>query len=394
MDNTEKLMLIGSLEKIFGSADSFVNYPIHDLREYEKKEIRSVFEGVSSTDSLRTIAEFSRRIHVIPKGNVFEQDSGPALWRVYRDILKFACLKDSDEPEPDIDEVPTPSGFEDQEAAYAAYEDNYFRLIKAYRKERELHADDPGWRTKLEPARLREISSLEREWVLKGSKNEIDRHHFERMLSKGKSHSLIWKKWSERFIDDLHVRSDLDGGQYASFSLFPDPFSESWAKFEADNVTDLKRLIPDNLKGIFKTEDLDWVESVSFEYLKVSISRPWFSPDLFDTDFWDIEAVDWPYRNTIIAKGKGIMEGICPAYISELVLVRKVKVDYRKRLIEKVLHEIESGVEIIGTPLSWLTNLISPEKEGDVEEEDFGIIPAAYVCRYVSESPSSNKPTT
>jgi len=393
MNNTDKLLLIGSLENIFQSKQEYLTYPVHNFQSFGETEFKALSEGilgVSSKESLGVLSNFSNKIHQIPAGSIYEEKDYPVFWSVYADILKYAEVE-SNENKLAIKTENVPLEILKKEEKYKECETNYQASVKRFVEAKSKHRSvgmDIEKQILQEVALRKEISTLERDWVNKGHKKQIDRYYFQRAV-RGTDNLLVWKKWNERFIEDIHVLSDLDGRQFAAYQINNNLQSRDWSKFEDKDVRGIANSIPPEIESIFRTNDVKKVKSISYEYLKVDIYRSWFYPEIFEVDFWHLDEKSWLYGDSLISDGN--LKGLCPSYITDVIFVRNINVEYKKSLLDKIIAELDAGLILIGAPLNWLLNKISPKKESEevqaknaTDEKNYLF---AFLCKKTPQSP-------
>src|SRR5206468_9472502 len=79
------------------------------------------------------------------------------------------------------------------------------------------------------------------------------------------------------------------------------------------------------LTDIFGTMPAGDVQSVSFEYRSVALTRPWLPKRLFQSRFWRLGP-----GGGELSDGAQPSASRCPAYITALVFARNVQVTYRQ----------------------------------------------------------------
>jgi hypothetical protein len=103
----------------------------------------------------------------------------------------------------------------------------------------------------------------------------------------------------------------------------------SWLRFTLTNaeMTRLIRQVPPELQTIFGSDVANPnVDSVSFEYRSVALTRPWFRPALFKARFWRLGAAGGE-----LSDGGNPPQGDCPSYITALVFARNVTIQRRQQ---------------------------------------------------------------
>jgi hypothetical protein len=143
--------------------------------------------------------------------------------------------------------------------------------------------------------------------------------------------SLAWKEWQDSFMADLDKQTDTARIDYVPTGVSPyDLFDAgSWPPFTLTRE-EMMRLVPQapaELLAIFGAGVANPdIESLSFEFRSVALTRPWFEPRLFKARFWRLEAGAEP-----LSDAGAPARGRCPAYVSALVFARNVSIQRRRQ---------------------------------------------------------------
>jgi hypothetical protein len=81
------------------------------------------------------------------------------------------------------------------------------------------------------------------------------------------------------------------------------------------------------------------IESLSFEYTSVAVTRAWLEPDVFKARFWRF------YENSkLLSDGKTPPSGICPSYVAALVFARNPIINLKPNSTKNdaVLNQLQS----------------------------------------------------
>lgn len=346
MDSLAQLALMGKATRIFENTNTFLSFPVLTPISYKADQLD--FDPAHLTNErLLALSEFSRAVNSCPSGPIFEMSSSTFLWDLYGELLASATIARNDLPGDDSAEYQQALELtqrRDEQGlvndstemqAYRQYRDAFIRTTEDY-KAQELTAvssDDPAvkatW-TNTEEPRMRALTDrAEGEWRSKGYREPI-----EHALQVLKAHSsrlplTSWNQWKARFDPLLDQQTDATTIQFA-----PTPFApqgifprNDWMTFHLSRseIESFAQQAPQELKEILGGEpETSPVESLSFEYRSVTLSRAWFQSELFDARFWRL-----PDESIVISDGEG--KGSWPAYVTALVFARNLNVTLRIR---------------------------------------------------------------
>jgi hypothetical protein len=363
VDAFVQLALMAKAKFVFESEGTFLSFPVLSPLSYPPERLKFVKPGGEATpQDLADLSEFARITNRIPRGVLAPEDEGEYVWDVYRDVLMTAQVSSgsvSASEKAKYDEaiaflyVPGPDGLRRDSAAltaYKRYRDAYIKAQEEY-KNRQLTAessDDPipsraraitdvrirrmaRWRNEEEPRLREEIRRIEEAWLTNGYKVQVEAAQQIELTYAARNPSLIWNEWKGSFVADLDMLTDTNNIQYAITGFSPyDLFDHgTWPRFTLtnDEMTHLARKAPPELLTIFASSLANPdIESVSFEYRSVAVTRSWLRPPLFKSRFWRLGAGADP-----LSDGGTPPKGRCPAYISALVFARNVIVQRRQQ---------------------------------------------------------------
>jgi hypothetical protein len=328
---------------VFESPDTFLSFPALSPLSYPPERL-TFGTGDLTPQKLADLSEFARITNQIPRGVLAPLDEGEYLWDVYRDVLETAELSSGDLSAQDkarYDEAMTflytrsADGFrQDSEAlrTYRQYRDAFFKAQEDYKNQQftaEASSDaavQTRWRNEDEPRLRQEVKRLEDEWLTRGFKARVEAAQQTEQACAAGAPSVIWNEWETAFIDDLDKATDTSLINYALTGFSPrDVFDgESWPQFNLtrDEMTRLAEKAPAELLAVFGSSQRSTaIESISFEYRSVAVTRSWLRPTLFKSRFWRLRAGAEP-----LSEGTDLSHGRCPAYITALVFTRNVRV--------------------------------------------------------------------
>ena len=344
-----QLALMAKAKLVFESDDTFLSFPVLSPRSYPPDRLKFIKpSGAMTPQDLADLSEFARITNRIPRGVLAPEDEEEYLWDVYHEVLATAQLASGSMSASDKAKyegamaflyVAGPDGLRRPSAALTAYKQHRDAHIKAQEeyKGAQLTAeasDDPAvqsrWRDADEP-RLREaVRHIEQAWLTVGYKAQVEAAQQIERTHAARDPALIWTEWQESFIADLDMATDTNNIRYAITGVSPYDLFDigSWPRFTLTRaeMTRLAPQAPPELLAIFgPSPGTSDIESVSFEFRSVALTRPWLASTLFKARFWRLGAGAEPLSEggTPPAKGR------CPAYISALVFARNVTVQRR-----------------------------------------------------------------
>jgi hypothetical protein len=347
MDAIAQLALMAKAKRVFESDTTFLSFPALSPLSYLPEALRFGSATEMTADDLREESEFARTANQLPRSVIAPVYSPEYLWDVYRDVLETARLAT-----PSLAPVDSGALAAARSLLYATdadglridsdtmrtYKQHRDAVIKAHEEFRnqQLTAEtstDPAvqarWKDEDEP-RLREgIRQLEDAWVSSGSKAEVEAAQQVEQAAAAVSPISGWSEWRSAFQGDLDLATDTNQIRFAITSYSPyDIFSaDDWPRFtlSGDEIRQLAEEAPAELREIFAGgSGGSEIESLSFEYRSVSVTRPWLRPNLFTSRFWRL-----PDGAEPLSDGQG--GGRCPAYICALVFARNVTVKHREQ---------------------------------------------------------------
>lgn len=347
MDSPVALALMTKAKAIFEKPDTFLSFPLS--LAYSKDELNRVTSTDISQDQIRSLSEFSRLVNLVPGGTDWPPTEEHYLWDIYEDIFDTAKLATSartPEEQKDYEKALnflhklTPDGvWEDsaQVKAYNQYKDAWYMAQQEYnaKKVEATVSTDAAvkqqWQ-QLEPMLRQKIIDAEQLWASSGFRAQVEDARRIEALLRDKSPGDTWYRWRNQFQPDIDLRTDTNEFRFAISSFAPSNVLNvnAWQKFtlSSSEVQGLIRLAPPELRTRLVPDEAATleIESVSFEYTSVGITRPWFIPDVFAARFWKF------YEGSkTISDGGNPAHGRCPAYAAGLVLVRNLAVQTKAR---------------------------------------------------------------
>ena len=351
MESSIEVALAVKLRKLFPPSEGkFLSFPLGMGFKYDELDFMKDTASLSA-EQLRQSnlfkAQFARTLNVVPQDQVvFAADAGRFLWDDYRSALTRANLAES------ILTDNEKSQLQEAEAFLTDQIDGIkvnSKAVNAYYEYKELHdeaeriyldeeitvdnSDDASLKEKWDGYREKELRDIKEraysEWVNLGYKKDIERYQ-QLAYRLGQRDPYLY---TQSYLEDMNASvetldfNDSDG----TYSTFYSPLncfekSQSWSKvtMRRPEITSLIRSAPPELKKFVSRGPLG-IESISLEYKKVVILRPWFKPDFLSARYWKL-----PDSSVVISDGKTPRQGKIPAFITGMIVTRNVEVKRRK----------------------------------------------------------------
>ncbi len=361
MDSTIALALIAKAKLVFEREDTFLSFPLNTI-SYTREQLSFMSGGDLTNDRLSSLSEFSRLVNQIPSGVMWPPTEERYLWDVYDDVLKSARLASSTRtPEEESDyqkafrflhETKEGGLLEDTPPvkAYSRYKDAWYVAQQDYNNkkiEAEFSTDSgvkQRWRDIDEPTLREKITSLEGLWMTNGYKVQVEESRRIEAALGSKSPFQIWSRWAASFNKEIDSLTDTNNQHFVPSGFSPSNTLDvdTWLKFTltSDEADALIKQAPKELLTALGQNPLSIdIESLSFEYTSVAVTRAWLEPDVFKARFWRF------YENSkLLSDGKTPPSGICPSYVAALVFARNPIINLKPNSTKNdaVLNQLRS----------------------------------------------------
>jgi hypothetical protein len=344
VDSLVTLALMRKAQLAFELDSNFMSFPLTP-RAYGQSDFGFVQLDLTPEQWV-LFREFSDMVDQIPRGPMLDQSSDERLSSVYTDVLRGgeAQLAASTRTDAEETEYEAALGFlyvtgndgvraeTPTMMAYRQYRDAWFalKLDINNRKIDAQYATDPAigrrWVDVEEPALQQQLADLERDWLAKGFRAEVEKAQLLMATLGAKSPNTEWDAWRARCLDDIDRPTDPKWNQ----QFWPSGFSPSnvfdvggWTPFtlRGDTVESLANEAPGGLRGKLSDQVNVEIETLSFDCTSVRVERSWFTSDLFGARFWRL-----PDSAVPVSTGTSLDQGRCPSYIAAVILARRVAV--------------------------------------------------------------------
>lgn len=342
MTSAVALALMAKASAVFGGDDTFLSFPLTPIG-FSKEQLDFLGDTAQPSASLENASQFAFIVNQIPSGPVWPTvESGP-LWQEYTRILEQAQLANEQRSPAeeaqyqaalsflyvtDADGVQSPSP---AVVAYNQYRDAYLAAKQQYTS-RKIAADlssDPAVKEQWaadEPALQAAVANALTAWQTLGSKGQVDDARRVEQSLAAKSPSITWSHWLAQCDPDTVALTDLENRQFLPTAFAPASAIDSsqWQQFSlgAGEVAQLVAQAPQELAARLADDQSLTIESIAFECTSVTVTRPWFSSDIFDARFWRLNAPP-----DVVSDGQTPASGTIPSYTVAIVFARNLEVN-------------------------------------------------------------------
>jgi hypothetical protein len=345
MDALAQLALMTKANLLFETSDTFLSFPALSPIGYSSDEMN--FTNPATPQQMHAFADFSTWTNTLPQGTLFEPSQGNMLWDVYQGLLNSAQVAQGSLTAAQTEALQAaqavlstqdPNGvLVDTPAlvAYKQYQQAYFVADQNYNNQQitASASADPtvqaAWQNGGQTTAQAAVAAAESDWEAKGFKTQVEEAQATVHTLGSQSPQLKWGSWQALCNPDTDFPTDPTGGQFgptvfAPYDVIDQP---AWPNFSiaGADIPNLVSQAPPQLKNIFgTTSGNSTIDSLSFEFCKVALVRPWFSPDLFAARFWRFSD-----PTVQLSDGNDPSSGNLPAYITAVVLARNIVVTQR-----------------------------------------------------------------
>jgi hypothetical protein len=366
MESNIEVALAVKLQKLFPpNAERFLAFPMGCGFTYEDLDFVGD-EAACSAEQLRrrqfSAFEFAVRLNRIPEDAlVFSVVGERLLWDEYKQALETAQYAGSTLTEGEtqqLDEARDYLGCGISASAGAGerlsmpYE-KYIQYKRAaeiaerqYRNEQltvEVSTDEAlraQWLTAREQELRAVLEQAKRDWGMLGYKDAVE----ERLAVVARLSARTPDRYAREYLDLLAgcLAPEAVGAPTDSYVTLYSPSDcfdngNAWTRVSmtSEEMDVLTRSAPPELAGFLSSRE-DGIESISLEYSRVSIVRPWHNPDVYASRYWRMAERDY-----VISDGGQPRRGRVPAYITHMIAARNIEVTRRRAEVSK-----ESGLRL------------------------------------------------
>ncbi len=379
MEPIDKLLISCILESLYQSDNTFVSHLIGSTpyQTYSIVDINNFLNPTISVDALNATSDFSKLIHQMPRGKVFNPRND-LLSDEYSLFLKTVALAD-DAPSGKNIHTDMPPEMQQHYTKYKEFREDLFNEITDYNDKLKDNKNDEAWNKDTKPLLLGIIESHHKQWDQDGFKNEIETYIDKKIVNYNLTFSSLWALWRGKFIESLSTKSDFKGPG-SSYAAFYTDFSKitdekNWQKSFDNHDTITKHLDnnPIKTKAAEVAQYASTIENFGFSYLKLDIERSWFVPKVFESRFW---VLSHAFEGETVSDGQ--LGGNIPCYITNWILIKDFSKEIRKGILEL-------GLGCFGAPLFKLLN----RKTTPTKDDCYYL--AAVICKTIPKCPNPDK---
>lgn len=333
------LALMAKATAVFAREEQFLSFPISPI-VFSAEHLSFQDGSLSPLDALNAMAEFSRRMNIIPDGVVYPPVEDTTMWSVFHDLFSSGLVARSARTQEEERDYQTalallydtgPDGLRTPTPRYQAYRQwesawiSAKQVMNQRRVEAEMSADPAvkqSWGRDA-PALEKAMNDIAARWQAEGFKDEIE-HAFGVFSALGaKSPSAQWEAWRTQFGEGMNLLSAPDG------DFFPTGFSPvdalregAWQSFSVagDEIPALIAQSPPEMRARLDPGQRVDVDRITFEYTSVGLVRPWAPTDMFSERFWML-----PSTERGLSDGSPTPSGRMPGYVSGVVFARNIR---------------------------------------------------------------------
>jgi hypothetical protein len=353
MDSIVEVALAAKLLKLFPNTESkFLAIPVIGAA-FTLDDLDFLGgEGDLSAEQLREQMarknQFARLLNDIIADSIEYSSEDRLLWDEYRDILETAVLAKSalsDAEKRAFEEARNYLFDEKIEAGektqvysaalvrYYEYKEAYESLERVYLDERmsaehaDTAAEKAAWTDQREPELLSLKDKAMQDWITLGNKDVVEKHQKTIVLLGEKEPA----KRISGYLSDFEACREKDlltndpVGTYSTF-YSPNDALDPRAEWSRVNITkaEMKSLLdgaPPSIKRKVGGNS-GGIESLSVEYAKLVVMRPWFNQSVFDSRYWKL-----PPGDPAVSDGQLPRKGRIPAFITNMIVARKITIE-------------------------------------------------------------------
>jgi hypothetical protein len=346
IDAQVALALAAKATQVFTDEETLLSFPLAPI-VYRREALQQMLTA-ETAEGLTLLGEFSRLVNLLPTGAVWSPVGDRYLWDVYGDVLEdaeLASARRTPEDEAEFQRVWSllhavgDDGLVTDSAAMIAYRqcrDAWMVAQQEYANRRGTAeaSSDPALQARWaadEPVLSAQVQESEHQWQVDGRRAEIEEaQRLERQLT-DRSPAATWaafRKFFDPSTPEIFFASDPTVGRYVPTALRPsDALEGPWARMTlgAAELAALADAAPAELRDRLPPTHSSDVVGVTFEYLSVSVQRPWFTSAVFASRAWRFAD-----QTRMLSDGAAPPQGECPAYVAALVLARNLAVTHRR----------------------------------------------------------------
>jgi hypothetical protein len=322
--------LMEKANHVFADDDTFLSFPKEPLA-FTQRELDLL--GDEQSESL---VEFSMLVNRIPRGPVWPSFAHGYLWEVYAKVLNEAVFASSARTAEEEERYraahalvyDSDGGLSVPSRAftsYLAHRDRYWCEKRAYLAATATLSVERQTRAAASSGSTTRLDIAREAWEGSGRRDEIEGALSVLRKLGPQSPRLTWASFAAQFARGAEVLRYV-GGRVAAYptAFAPSnalaaacwrPFSLSRSEIFAHAARAKRAVAPDAEPS-----------GLAFEFSAVTLVRPWFSPEVFESRFWKFED-----DADLLSDGDCATLGLCPAYATGIVFARNLEIAGQRR---------------------------------------------------------------
>jgi hypothetical protein len=339
MDALAQLALMTKAKLVFERPDTFLSFPALSPLSYEPDQL-----AFMPPHNMSVFSEFSRLTNALPQGVLFQPSLDDTLWDVYLSVLQNAQLAQgtlSAEQNAQLAQAqsflqtpgddglpPAPSA---AVIAYNHYQQVYIRATQQYLAQQltAQASSDPAvqvqWQNVDEPSLRSQVDASEVDWKKNGFKAQVEQAKQVVQECAAQSPAMQWQSWVSECNPSIDFLTDSQNQTFAPTVFSPyDALSQpDWPSFKMTGaeIHQLATQAPPELTHILDTTTNSTIDSLSFEFCSVALTRYWLHTEVFTSRFWKLSDT-----SAQLSDGSMVPQGRWPAYITAVIFVRNIAV--------------------------------------------------------------------
>lgn len=322
------------VQELFSAQGTFLAFPLAPVA-YLAEDLRFLAPGGLSAVRAQTLGEFSELVNRLPiVSQVWADDgSGRHLWDVYEDLLG-AELATSERTTAEEQAYQRAYGY--LHTVMPEPPDPPSQVLLEYQSGRSAYlAAEAAWKNGKEGIRANELGAAKdqawQDWKIVGHKDDVEEANLTLSTLSDKDPSVAWSRYRTQFDPQMPAsfQTSLNGMRYVTTGFAPSGVLDvPWARMSMDrNELDSAAggASPELAKSLADSSTTGKVKAVSFEFMAVDVTRPWFDSSMLASRAWRFRSGIQP-----LSDGGSPPLGRCPAFVTKLILARNISVTRTK----------------------------------------------------------------
>ncbi len=323
------------LQGMLSTTATFLAFPMAPIA-YDVDDLRFMSGAGLDTRQAQTLAEFSELVNRVPAVRQVWSDDGTGrhLWDVYDDVLGAELAESARNTAEE----------QDYQRAYAYLHtvlpeppDPPSPVMLEYQAAQLSYlAADGLWRSGKDGPDAEVLSEGKaaawNAWLVGGHKDDVEEAMRVQSTLRDKDPSVAWSRYRTQFDPGLpsSFQTAPDGQHFVPTGFVPSGACDlPWPRLtmsRAELDAAASQAAPELSAALAEGASAGEITSVSFEYLPVDVTRPWFDPSMLTSRAWRFRE-----GSPALSDGSEPPVGSCPAYVSRVVLARRISLTRAKK---------------------------------------------------------------